>query len=213
MRRKRMLFMKIYIATQNPKKLKEIKAILNLPATEIASSLDVPGLSVVEETGVTFHENAILKAVNLARLTNRWALADDSGLEVEALNGAPGIHSARYAGEPVKYSANNEKLLTALRGETNRKARFRCVLALSSPDGETRCVEGTCEGVITEAGRGRKGFGYDPLFQPDGFTQTFGEMDDAEKNRISHRGRALAKAKDSWAAFLAKNPRNWSELA
>lgn len=204
--------MKIYIATQNPKKLKEIKAMLDLPATEIASALDVPGLSVVEETGVTFHENAILKAVNLARLTNRWSLADDSGLEVEALNGAPGIHSARYAGEPVKYSANNEKLLAALLGETNRKARFRCVLALSSPDGEARCVEGICEGLITEAGRGRKGFGYDPLFQPDGYTQTFGEMDSAEKNRISHRARALAKAKESWAAFLARNPRNWSEL-
>ena len=204
--------MKIYIATQNPKKLKEIKAMLDLPATEIASALDVPGLSVVEETGVTFHENAILKAVNLARLTNRWSLADDSGLEVEALNGAPGIPSARYAGEPVKYAANNEKRLAALLGETNRKARFRCVLALSSPDGEARCVEGICEGLITEAGRGRKGFGYDPLFQPDGYTQTFGEMDSAEKNRISHRARALAKAKESWAAFLARNPRNWSEL-
>ena len=204
--------MKLIIATQNPKKLKEIKSMLDLPNLEISSSLDVPGLTAVEEPGVTFQENAVHKAVTLARLTGQWALADDSGLEVEALNGAPGVHSARYAGEPVKYSANNEKLLHALMGESNRRARFRCVLALSSPAGETRCVEGTCPGVITESLRGRRGFGYDPLFQPDGYTQTFGEMDSAEKNRISHRALALAKAKEAWAALLAKNPRGWSDL-
>lgn len=202
--------MKLMLATQNPKKLKEIKDLLDFPGLEVVSALDLPDIPPIEEDGVTFHENAVKKAVTMARLTGCWALADDSGLEVEALNGAPGVHSARYAGEPVKYSANNAKLLAALKGETNRRARFRCVLALASPGGEARCVEGTCEGTILEALKGRKGFGYDPLFQPSGYTQSFAEMDSGEKNRISHRGRALAAAKEAWGALLARNPRDWS---
>jgi XTP/dITP diphosphohydrolase len=123
---------------------------------------------------------------------------------VDALNGAPGVHSARYAGEPVKYAANNKKLLAALQGEPNRRARFRCVIALSDPQGNVRQVDGTCEGVITEALRGRKGFGYDPLFLPEGHSTTFAEMEDVEKNRISHRGRALAKARQEWSGLLQK---------
>lgn len=203
--------MKLVIATQNPKKLKELKTLLNLPGVELICALDLPDAPEILEDGVDFHENAIKKAATLARLTKCWALGDDSGLEVDALNGAPGVHSARYAGEPVKYSANNKKLLHALLGESNRKARFRCVIALASPDGEARCVEGTCEGVITEALRGRKGFGYDPLFQPTGYSQTFAEMDSAEKNLISHRGKALAQAKQAWGALLAKHPAGWSD--
>ena len=195
--------MKLVLATHNPKKLKELKALMDLPGLEIVSALDIPHAPEVIEDGRTFHENAIKKATTLARFAKCWALADDSGLEVDALNGAPGTHSARYAGEPVKYSANNKKLLQALQGEANRKARFRCVIALSSPEGETRCVEGTCEGVILESGRGRKGFGYDPLFQPVGYSQSFAEMDGQEKNKISHRGRALAAAKEAWASLLA----------
>lgn len=201
--------MRLVLATQNQHKLHELRALLDLPAVKIYAALDIPGLPPIEETGLTFEENAALKAVALARHTGDWALADDSGLEVEALNGEPGIHSARYAGEPVNYSANNEKLLEELKGATNRRARFRCVIALSSPDGETRFVEGSCNGVITESHQGRKGFGYDPLFQPDGYPVTFAEMESAEKNRISHRGRALAKAKTEWAAMLATNPARW----
>jgi XTP/dITP diphosphohydrolase len=194
--------MKLLIASQNPKKLKEIREILDLPGLELVSALDLPGAPDIVEDGLTFEENAAKKALTMARASGLWALADDSGLEVDALNGAPGVHSARYAGEPMKYSANNRKLLTTLRGETNRRARFRCVLALASPQGEVRTVEGTCEGAIADGPRGRKGFGYDPLFVPEGHTVTFAEMDPAEKNRISHRGRALAAAQRAWAGLL-----------
>jgi len=194
--------MKLLIASHNPKKLKEIKEILAVPGLELVSALDIPNAPEVVEDGLTFQENAAKKALTLARATGQWALADDSGLEVDALNGAPGVHSARYAGEPVKYAANNQKLLAALRGESNRRARFRCVIALADPKGEVRMVEGTCEGVITEALRGRKGFGYDPLFQPEGYAATFAEMDSQEKNRISHRGRALARARQEWGGLL-----------
>lgn len=196
--------MKLLIASHNPKKLKEINEILAVPGLELVSALDIPNAPDVVEDGLTFQENAAKKALTLARATGLWALADDSGLEVDALNGAPGVHSARYAGEPVKYAANNQKLLAALRGETNRRARFRCVIALADPQGEVRMVEGSCEGVITEALRGRKGFGYDPLFQPEGYTVTFAEMDSQEKNRISHRGRALARAKQEWSGLLQR---------
>ncbi|HMP77240.1 MAG TPA: RdgB/HAM1 family non-canonical purine NTP pyrophosphatase [Kiritimatiellia bacterium] len=201
--------MKLLIASRNKNKLTELRALLDAPGLELICAADVPGAPEVLEDGISFEENAVKKAVTLARATGLWTLADDSGLEVDALGGIPGVHSARYAGEPPKYAANNKKLLEALLGETNRRARFRAVIALSSPAGETRCVEGSCEGVIVEKARGRKGFGYDPLFQPDGYTQTFAEMDAAEKNKISHRGRALAKAKEAWGALLAANPTNW----
>lgn len=201
--------MKLVLATQNTKKLEELQALLDLPVTDVMCALDIPGLPEIVEDGQTFHENAVKKAVTLARLTGCWALADDSGLEVEALNGAPGVYSARYAGEPVNYAANNQKLMKALHGESNRRARFRCVIALSSPQGETRCVEGTCAGVIIDSLKGQQGFGYDPLFQPDGFNQTFAEMEATDKNRISHRGRALAAAKQAWGALLARSPTSW----
>ena len=195
-------FMKLLIASRNPKKLEEIRAILDIPGLDLVSALDIPDAPDVDEDGATFQENAIKKAVTLARATGLWTLADDSGLEVDALNGAPGVYSARYAGEPVKYEANNRKLLAALMGEANRRARFRCVIALSSPDGDARTVEGACEGSILEVLRGRRGFGYDPLFVPDGWRETFAEMDEAEKNRISHRGRALARARQAWGDLL-----------
>ncbi len=201
--------MKLIIATQNAHKLKELQTLLEIPGLELVGAADLRNAPVVEEDGSTFEENAAKKASALARFARAWALADDSGLEVEALGGIPGVHSARYAGEPVKYAANNKKLLDALLGETNRHARFRCVIALSSPSGEVRCVEGACGGVITEKPRGRKGFGYDPIFQPDGHAQTFGEMDADGKNRISHRARALAAARQAWGALLAGNPAGW----
>lgn len=201
--------MNLLIATRNAHKLEELRAILDLPAVELISVAAFPDAPEVEEDGDTFEANAIKKAVTLAQYSGLWSLADDSGLEVEALGGLPGVHSARYAGEPTDYRANNAKLLAALTGKTNRRANFRTVIALSSPDGVARTVDGRCEGVIIEELRGREGFGYDPLFLPDGFTQTFAEMAASQKNKISHRANALARAKDAWAAFLATNPAHW----
>jgi XTP/dITP diphosphohydrolase len=130
-------------------------------------------------------------------------MADDSGLEVEALDGAPGVYSARYAGEHCSYADNNRKLLRELAGKENRAARFRTVIALSDPEGSVQTVDGECAGVIIEELRGTNGFGYDPLFVPAGYTKTFAELDSEEKNRISHRARALHKAHDAWSSLLS----------
>jgi XTP/dITP diphosphohydrolase len=203
--------MKLLIATQNRHKLGEIRAILATPGLYVVSALEFPDVPEVIEDGRTFEENAIKKAVSLARATGLWSLADDSGLEVDALNGAPGVYSARYAGEPVSYSANNAKLLHELAGQVNRKARFRCAIALSSPRGVARVVEGRCEGHIANSVRGSQGFGYDPLFVPDGFTQTFAEMDPRTKNEISHRARALAKAHQQWGVVFERDHEDWPE--
>jgi len=193
----------LVIATRNAHKLDEIRAIFSLPSLHLLSSFDFPDIPDVEETGTTFVENAGLKAVALARATGFWAMGDDSGLEVEALGGAPGVYSARYAGLPVvDYAANNRKLLHALFGITNRRACFRTVLALATPEGALYTVEGRCEGTIAEAPRGRGGFGYDPLFIPDGETLAFAEMTAEHKNRISHRARALEAAAVAWKSFF-----------
>ncbi|MCK5851358.1 MAG: non-canonical purine NTP pyrophosphatase, partial [Kiritimatiellae bacterium] len=157
---------KLFIATANEHKLSEICAIFRLPSLELKSMKDFPDLPEVIEDGATFEDNAIKKAVTIARLTEMWTIADDTGLEVDALGGEPGVYSARYAGEPVSYEANNAKLLSALVGTKDRTARFRCVIALSSPSGDARTVEGRCEGSIIDALRGDGGFGYDPLFEP-----------------------------------------------
>jgi XTP/dITP diphosphohydrolase len=195
--------MNIVIATRNRHKLEEIHAILGIRGLVVKSALDFPDVPDVVEDGATFEANAQKKAVELARATGLCALADDSGLEVDALGGAPGVFSARYAGEPPDYAANNEKLLRELAGKTNRTARFRCVLALARPDGRVRFVDGRCEGKIIGALRGAKGFGYDPLFVPDGFSLTFAEMPAEEKNKISHRACALAAARVAWGEMLA----------
>jgi XTP/dITP diphosphohydrolase len=202
--------MDLIIATRNAHKLEEIQAILGRTGLVIGSALDFPDLPDVEETGSTFEENAALKALALATATGLPALGDDSGLEVDALDGAPGIYSARYAGEPVDYAANNRKLLAALNRSTNRRARFRTALALARPNGTLLYVDGRCEGVIATAPRGTAGFGYDPLFIPDGETRTFAEMPAAEKNLISHRARALAAAAIAWADTLSPPPGNQS---
>lgn len=204
--------MQLVVATRNRHKLAEIRALFDLPGLELVSALDFPEIPDVEEDGKTFEENAVKKAVTLARATGYWALADDSGLEVEALGGAPGVYSARYAGVPVSYPANNAKLLRELEGVKNRKARFRCVIALSSPSGVARTVEGHCEGRILHEPRGSHGFGYDPVFVPDGFDRTFAEMEPAAKNAISHRGRALQKAREAWQALLNSDAPDWSEV-
>lgn len=201
--------MKIVIATRNRHKLTEILEILSVPHLEVQSALDFPDVPDVVEDGATFEANAVKKAVALARATGLWALADDSGLEVDALGGAPGVYSARYAGEPVSYPANNRKLLNEMKHEKNRRARFRCVIALSSPSGRAHTLEGRCEGVIAREERGTHGFGYDPVFVPEGHTQTFGELEGAVKHGISHRGRALRKAAEAWGDMLATNPADW----
>ena len=188
----------LLVATRNRHKLDEIRAILGLEAAQLRSALDYPDIPDVVEDGATFEANAIKKAVALRDATGCWALADDSGLEVDALGGAPGVRSARYAGEPCDHAANNAKLLRELAGASDRRARFRCVLALAGPDGSIRTVDGRCEGRIAHELRGAGGFGYDPLFLPDGHDVTFAELGAAAKNAISHRGRALATAQKAW---------------
>ena len=198
--------MKLLIATGNLHKLREIREILAVSSLDLAGLEDFPLLPEVVEDGDTFQANARKKAVTLALATGLWTLGDDSGLEVDALGGEPGVRSARYAGEPVDYAANNTKLLRALARVSNRKARFRCVMALSDPRGRSEVVEGTCEGHIIQECRGLAGFGYDPLFVPDGHEQTFAEMDGELKNRISHRSMALSRAAEAWSAVFRDAP-------
>lgn len=205
--------MKLILATRNTDKIREIQAVFDLPGLEILGAGDVPGMPEVEEDGDTLEANAIKKAVACALFSGSWALADDTGLEVEALGGAPGVYSSRYAGENATYDSNCEKLIREMRGQADRTARFRTIIALASPQGETRTVAGTCEGVLAEQKRGMDGFGYDPLFIPEGFDLTFAELSLDEKNRISHRGRALAKARRVWAPLLASRPEAWPDPA
>ena len=195
---------RLLIATRNAHKLAEIRTILDLPDVEIVGADEIAGLPEVEEDAETFEGNALKKARTLRDASGLWTLADDSGLEVDALNGAPGVYSARYAGEPTDSAANNRKLIAALAGRTDRTARFRCVIALAAPDGREWTVDGRCEGRIALAPSGAEGFGYDPLFVPEGHTISFAEMSSAEKNAISHRGRALAKAAAEWRDILGK---------
>jgi len=195
--------MKLLIATRNRHKFDEIRAILAPYGVQATDLREHPEAPEVVEDGATFEANAILKAVTLARATGFWTLADDSGLEVDALNGEPGVRSARYAGEPSDDAANNCKLLATLGARPDRRARFRCALALAEPAGPVRTVSGACPGVILLAPRGQHGFGYDPLFVPDGFELTFAELDAATKNRISHRAQALQRAVSEWREVLA----------
>ncbi len=197
--------MKILIASRNAHKIQEIREIFDLPGVEWVSTAEFPDLHDVVEDGDTFEANAIKKAVELATATGLWALADDSGLEVAALGNAPGVYSARYAGEPCNHANNNAKLLRELASQTDRSARFRCVAALSDPVGRVETVSGSCPGRIIEALRGAKGFGYDPLFVPDGYEATFAEMGNEQKNKLSHRGRALTLAQQKWGALIAAN--------
>ncbi len=197
----------LVVATQNRGKLDELRALLSGLDVQVLSTQDVTKREiVVTEDGETFEANAKKKAQTVASATLMLTIADDSGLEVDALNGAPGVRSARFAGERATDAENNAALLAALdtldadpggpRTEELFKARFRCVLALVDPfvkDGEPIVVEGTCEGMITRTPRGSGGFGYDPLFLVDGTDKTMAELGEDEKNRISHRGRAFDK--------------------
>ena len=195
--------MKFVIATRNAHKLEEIQAIFHLQGLEVCSALDFPDIPETIEDRDTLEGNAVKKAQELCDATGLMALADDSGLEVEALDGAPGVYSARYAGEPCSYEDNNTKLLRELSGKNNRLARFRTVIALARPGEEPLTVEGKCEGVIIKELRGEHGFGYDPLFVPDGFKETFAELSSDVKNKISHRALALAEVSKHWKNFFA----------
>lgn len=180
------------LATRNRHKTREFAEILG-DAFDINDLADAPELPAVEETGLTFEANAILKAVETSKHVPGLVVADDSGLEVDALQGAPGIYSARYAGEEATDAENVAKLLAELSRYPPgpHAARFRCALALAREGMLLETFHGAVEGTIVDAPRGEKGFGYDPVFQPLGFGRTFGELSAAEKNRISHRAGAI----------------------
>lgn len=183
--------MELVFATNNKHKLQE--AFQVLPEDLLLLNLDDIGCDEeLAETADTFEGNALMKAEYVFKNYEVACFADDSGLEVDALGGAPGVYSARYAGEHGNAEKNMDKLLDALKGQTNRKARFKTVIALVQPEG-VQYFEGSVEGHILEEKRGDRGFGYDPLFVPEGETRTFAEMSPSEKNSISHRARALAK--------------------
>jgi len=190
--------MEIVLATQNPDKIREIKEVLKDLPIKILTLMDLGLKEKVEETGKTLEENALLKAKFWAEKTGKWALADDTGLEVEALNGAPGVHTSRYAGENASYEDNWKKLLKNMEGIPweKRKARFRCVIAIVSPKGKRYIAEGILEGYITLEAKGNEGFGYDPVFYIPEKGKTLAEMSLEEKNSLSHRGKALQKAKE-----------------
>lgn len=180
----------ILLASANPHKIEELRQILEPFGIELKSTHDFPcGVEVVEDQP-DLEGNALKKARYWNQLTGLPALADDTGLEVDALKGAPGVYSARYAGEHVTYAQNVEKLLRELDEENNRKARFRTVIAFVDGENE-QLFEGSCEGTIIHVPKGEKGFGYDPVFVPSGYKKTFAELCSEEKNSISHRGRAL----------------------
>lgn len=185
---------KILVATKNKGKVADFKAIFDRDKIEVISLLDLDAsIDDIEETGETFSENAILKAEGIAEKLNIPVLADDSGLSVDYLDGRPGVYSARYAGIDKDDQRNNNKLLSELEGVplSERTATFICALAFAVPGEETIVKYGNCHGVIVEEPVGENGFGYDPLFKPDGYDRTMAQLSVAEKAQISHRGRAL----------------------
>ena len=189
----------LLIATRNPGKVEEIENILADSRWSFSSLQTFPDVETPAETGATYAENAILKARYYALATGMYALADDSGLEVEALGGAPGVYSARYAGANASDADRRALLLAELARipDVNRRARFLAAVAISDAKGSVLNVsEGICEGTIISSSRGAGGFGYDPLFVPDGYSQTFAELPEDIKNRISHRARALINTRD-----------------
>jgi XTP/dITP diphosphohydrolase len=197
---------KIIIATKNAGKLKEFKSFFE-QYDMTAYGLDEldKQFDDVEETGATFEENAALKAETIAGFLQVPVLADDSGLEIDALEGRPGVYSARYAGEAKSDQANMDKVLEELQDvpTAERTARFVCVLAVSQPGKETFYARGHVEGVITEAPQGEYGFGYDPVFQPEGYEKTMAQLEPAEKNQISHRKQAMVHL-EKWLNEQAK---------
>jgi len=190
--------MELLLATENEGKIREIKQMLdNLGVKILLKKKDFPNLPKLREDGTTFRENAICKAKELSRLTGKLTLADDSGLEVEALGGQPGVYSARFAGEEASDEENNRKLLKVL-GDlplAERKARFKCVMAIVSPQGWVKVTEGECPGLIGFKPQGEFGFGYDSLFIIPEYNRTFGQLSPSIKNELSHRSHALKKVR------------------
>ena len=187
----------LLLATSNQHKLEELRAIFSDLPLKLLSLKELQLHMEVEETGTTFAENAELKARAYAQASGMLTLADDSGLEIDALGGAPGVRSARYLGRETTYEERFRKILEQLNGlpMDQRTARFRCVIALAEPSGYTRIVEGIIEGVIADMPRGKKGFGYDPIFFVPELGKTLAELAPEQKNRISHRGRAAQAAR------------------
>ena len=196
--------MKFVLATHNPGKLKEMGDILARFGVEVVSPKDL-GLTVdVEETGTTFAENAMLKAKAICAAAKLPAIADDSGLCVDALNGGPGVYSARYGGEGLDDKGRYMLLLNSMRGQTTRAAHFACAIACAFPNGDTLTAEGRCDGTIAFAPMGEGGFGYDPVFFVPEKAKTFGQLTAEEKSAISHRGRALAVFVEKLETYLKK---------
>ena len=195
---------KFVLATHNPGKLKEMGAILAQFGVEVVSHRDL-GLTVdVEETGTTFAENAMLKAKAICAAAKLPAIADDSGLCVDALNGGPGVYSARYGGEGLDDKGRYMLLLNSLRGQSTRTAHFTCAIACAFPNGDTLTAEGRCDGTIAYAPMGEGGFGYDPVFFVPELKKTFGQLTAEEKSAISHRGRALESFIGKLETYLKK---------
>jgi XTP/dITP diphosphohydrolase len=183
---------RLVIATHNKGKAAEIKTLLGKTVWTLLSLDEFPAIGEAAENAETYAGNAMAKAAYYAHATGEFVLADDSGLEVSALGGAPGVFSARYAGPNATDAERRIKLLTELDGMIDRTARFVCAAAIAEPDGKiVKITEGICEGVISENPRGHSGFGYDPIFVPSGYTSTFGELSDEIKNQISHRAKAI----------------------
>lgn len=186
----------LVIASTNMHKIRELKGMLKSKSQfDIRTLLDFPSYIPPLESGATFEENAILKATHASSALNKWVIADDSGLVVPTLGGAPGVHSARFAGNNATDADNRKKLLDQMHHllEEDRNAYFECCIVLSSPDGVKKCTRGICEGNILSQEKGGGGFGYDPLFIKHGYSKTFAELEENIKNRISHRRKALDK--------------------
>jgi XTP/dITP diphosphohydrolase len=199
--------MELVISSRNPKKTEELRELLAPLGVVVRSAAEFPDLPEVEEDGRTFAENAAKKATQTARLTGRWALGEDSGLEVEALGGAPGVYSARFSGSGATDESNNAKLMAELAGvpPERRGARYVCHVALADPSGTIRLsIERTCRGRITTEPRGSNGFGYDPYFLIPEYHRTFGELSPLVKRQLSHRGRALAALLPEMKRLLAQ---------
>ncbi len=186
--------MKLVFATNNRNKLKEIQSLLP-ESIELVSLEDINCIEDIPETSPTIEENAIQKAMYVKKHYGYDCFADDTGLEIEALNNEPGVFSARYVGEAKDANANMDKVLDKLATHNNRKARFKTVIALFI-NNEIKTFTGICEGQITEKRQGEKGFGYDPIFMPNGYTQTFAQISLTEKNKIGHRGKATLQLID-----------------
>lgn len=188
----------LVVATRNKKKLMEIRALLADLDFNVMSIEDFACIPEIREDGSTFEENAKKKAAQIAQITRRLTLADDSGLEIDYLGGQPGVRSARFAGENATDEDRNRKVLHLLKGVPlpERRARFRCAIAIASPDAHVEVVTGACEGEIALEPRGSEGFGYDPIFIVPAYGRTFAELGVEKKNQISHRAMALRKAKD-----------------